>query len=1011
MRRNYHFNYLRFPASAAALCLTLNMMAAPVSPDEALMEARDFLMRPHAGRMAAPAMAPQLEMAYRAAEADEPLFYIFNHDSGFVIVAADDRLPEILGYSDNGAFDESRIPDNFRWWLDEYSKEISNWLPTAQEVKSDDGRTVRRAAKDRAPIEPMLTTRWDQTTPYNDDCPLYAPGMRSVTGCVATAMAQILNYHEWPLKPEGSHGGVDFSSTTYDWRNMLDVYEAGKYSSAQAAAVAKLMYQCGVAVDMQYSPWASGAYDNDVQVALRKYFKYNPELKMVLKDYTPQTTWNNMVYAELEAGRPVYYSGSSSQGGHAFVCDGYSENEFFHFNWGWSGYQDGYFRLTALNPASGGAGSYEGGYNSGQTIMTGVSPNKTGATAPEQIMVVASGGLFYDSGEKFEIRQDPDGFNLIYNPMAYTETVKLAMKYESAENPDFAPKYTDMGSVTLPKWQGIQEMEAKAPSLPDGVYKVTVVFSSDQGKSWEPVLIPLGRQNYVRLTVSGGKATYENAGPDDSNKANLIINMPETTPVIYGNASIAFRLPMLNVGQGDYMGDMGITLVDKNDEFGDVLSIMDAAPVAGRSFNEWEAVSPDHLNAGEYLMYVQDDDANMLIDGVTVKVVEGDFPTVDDSDEVKFSELSPNFMTSGMENPIYFTATSISIFEESRTVGFTVLDAETLQKVKDLPGTYKVTVPANYDGRLTIAPRDLGLDPGYYMWYVTDGNGKALSSPAPLIVNSQPLTENGVTYVVTDEKNRKAIITAPLSGGYEGAVEVPASIADYNVTALRADAFAFASATAVTLPESITSLPDGAFYSDYQLRSLTLNAPELVTTGASTFTPANAARCWLVTPDELAIPYHESDVWKDFQMTCWQLTLEDVEITSGWPTDPATGELYAPYYVNCFTPIELHLKAADGKNVLVLVSHNGEWVEYHTIDPTVTTVTLPALGMRGSGRFSAWATDDEVGVDTVDADTDSAPAAVFSIDGRLILRDASAEQIRALEPGIYIIGGRKQVVR
>ena len=265
--------FYRFFSIPASLCLTAAMLAgvsdllaAPVDPDRAKDEASEFLNSAAlSSRRNAPSASADVTLAYTGKENGLACYYIFNHDNGYVIVSADDRLPAVLGYSDNGSFDLQRIPDNMRWWLDQYKGEIAAFLPSAPENGSGH-RIVARAPK-RAPIAPMVTTLWDQGTPFNNDCPLDSRGQRSVTGCVATAMAQILKYHNWPDRPEGSSGGLVFNGTVYDWRNMIDDY-SGTYSARQASAVATLMRQCGASVNMQYSSYMSGAYNQDVQNAL-----------------------------------------------------------------------------------------------------------------------------------------------------------------------------------------------------------------------------------------------------------------------------------------------------------------------------------------------------------------------------------------------------------------------------------------------------------------------------------------------------------------------------------------------------------------------------------------------------------------------------------------------------------------------------------------------------------------------------------------------------------------------
>ncbi|MDE6010848.1 MAG: T9SS type A sorting domain-containing protein, partial [Muribaculaceae bacterium] len=338
-----------------------------------------------------------------------------------------------------------------------------------------------------------------------------------------------------------------------------------------------------------------------------------------------------------------------------------------------------------------------------------------------------------------------------------------------------------------------------------------------------------------------------------------------------------------------------------------------------------------------------------------------------------------------------------------------VLDARTRAKVKDLNCRYSVVVAPGFLGRITVPPSDFGLAPGDYMWYVTDHDGNAISLPSPLIVTSPTKTAGTLAYVVADEQRKLARVVAPENGVYSTGMTVPATIGGYTIKEISPDAFAFAESQEIALSAEINCLPDGAFYEARALRNLQLDATTMVKAEAMTFNPAYAADCYLQVPEELTYTYRAARPWSTFRMTNWELELENVEITSGMMIDPSTGKPYSPYYINCLTPVTISLSAPDGMNVEVLVVHNGECIEYHTIDPRTTTVTLPPLGRRSRGRLQATATTNPVAVDTVT--DDGAPVDVYSIDGRLVLDTATPEDIRSLAPGIYIISGRKYIVR
>lgn len=330
-------------------------------------------------------------------------FYIFSYETGFVIVAADDCVQPILAYSDEFPFNASALPSNIAVWLEGYENEIQaavvQHLAATPEVQAEwsdllAGRLP--APKSRGSVAPLVHTHWDQVAPYNNMCPVNSDG-QAITGCVATAMAQVMRFWEFPYQGSGSHSyyhqsygniSANFGNTVYDWDNMPDQVTASS-PMVQQDAVATLMFHCGVSVEMDYSASSSGAYSEYVPSALIRYFSYSSDAKLVYKDNYSNSAWINLLKDELNSSRPLYYSGSGS-GGHAFVCDGYDENNYFHFNWGWSGYCDGYYQIGALDPGPGGAGSGSGSYNYYNDIILNLHPDSD-ITAPSNLTATVNG--------------------------------------------------------------------------------------------------------------------------------------------------------------------------------------------------------------------------------------------------------------------------------------------------------------------------------------------------------------------------------------------------------------------------------------------------------------------------------------------------------------------------------------------------------------------------------------------------------------------------------------------
>ena len=371
------------------------------TPEQAACVASEFLSSkntPAVRRMqqaekAATVTAP-VEIAYTQMQVDnEPAVYVFNGEDGFVLVSAEDDARAILGYSDHGRFDATDMPENMQFWLQMYADELAS-KPTS----SLKGRVQRRTAAQTQAIYPTISpilgeVEWGQDEPYNNLCPTVG-GERSVTGCVATAISQIMYAHKYPTKGIGSktyttesHGlqlNVNFGATTYDWGNMLPYYK-NNYNSTQANAVATLMYHVGVAADMDYAPDGSGAISSAALAAITEYFGYNKSIHVLPKDFMKEETVLQTVASDLQEGRPVYISGSTvNQEGHAFVCDGMQSDGYLHINWGWNGSGNGYFALSALDPENQGTGGSASdlAFTEGVCLYTNIKPGAGGEAMP-----------------------------------------------------------------------------------------------------------------------------------------------------------------------------------------------------------------------------------------------------------------------------------------------------------------------------------------------------------------------------------------------------------------------------------------------------------------------------------------------------------------------------------------------------------------------------------------------------------------------------------------------------
>ena len=315
-------------------------------------------------------------------------FFDIEGGKGFVIASGDDNTPSILGYTDSGSYDEDALPENMKVWLEGYRRQIEN-----AHSASTRSSATRGALPNHAKIAPMLTTKWDQRNPYNLQCP-YSGFTRCVTGCAATAIAQIMYYHrknsirELPRELKGyRYKNSNISVNTFpkgsaiDWDNMLNSYSTSSYggeTSAQKNAVAYLMAYLGSAMKMEYGTAASSSSLGNVRAALISYFNYSETMTTEEREDYSDAEWDNLIYSELAAGRPVNYTGTAVDGeeksGHSFVCDGYDGNGYYHINWGWGGTADGCFLLSALNPEVQGTGGASSAYTTGHEILIGIAP-------------------------------------------------------------------------------------------------------------------------------------------------------------------------------------------------------------------------------------------------------------------------------------------------------------------------------------------------------------------------------------------------------------------------------------------------------------------------------------------------------------------------------------------------------------------------------------------------------------------------------------------------------------
>ena len=422
-------------------------------------------------------------------------YYIFNFNdsTGYAIVGGDDRMPAIVGYSDKGTLNPDNLPVNLKSFLAAYKATVESVEKGDTSAVKNVKAAMKREAGSYTPIAPLLGgIEWSQNAPFNNLCPKYDGKHNAVTGCVATAMAQIMRYWKYPSSLlEGIPAYVSDrynipidsipNGIGYDWDNMPEKYN-GDFTNNQAFAVATLMQHIGASVKMDYGP-ESGAYDKDVIPALTHYFGYDKDIiKMLDRTNFEWKDWNKILLDELGKKRPIYYCGHSFIGGHAFVCDGMDSDGYYHINWGWGGESNDYFDITILNPNNG------IGFNESNSAILGIVPNNAQDKQPSfeyDRMVVSDISDFSYSSERNSVSDSFSGsVSYVLSNFSKSESVLFTLGIK-AEDGHIIPVSTDYLTQLIPMGEFRKFTVNFDYPFPVGEYKLYGIQSSDNGETWK----------------------------------------------------------------------------------------------------------------------------------------------------------------------------------------------------------------------------------------------------------------------------------------------------------------------------------------------------------------------------------------------------------------------------------------------------------------------------------------------------------------------------------------------
>ena len=504
-------------------------------------------------------------------------YYVFpfGENKGFAIVSGDDDMPEIVGYADHGTYDANNMPAAMAAFLNNYRATIEDMKQgNASAIKNIAEAKALRANNTRATtaVSPLLgDIKWNQSEPYNNMCPKYDGTNLSATGCVATAMAQVMMYWKYPNELKADIQGYKTSTheltvagelkgQKYDWDNMLPTYTNNNYTQTQADAVAKLMLHCGKAVEMDYGE-ESGAIVTPGRLA--KYFGYDSDLMLdLMRSCFTLAEWTAIIDKELQAKRPILYSGRTTNGGHQFVCDGSDGNGLYHINWGWGGYQDGYFDITILNPGQGGigAGNVTDGYNRGCDMIIGIQPDNGKVDEPLADVPALriqhfsnnnlTTGIDLTKATRTNINED---FTITINEWwanPYTTNINCIVGYGISDGKGGYELISKTENINMDgiKDNGRYSLCGSTITInnrfsPNGTYTIYGIYSTDNGKIWKKCAYYNMRPYVVKSTATTLTLVKTQLTAD--------ITTDETH---YNGVEGTFKLSITNNGDDEFIG-------------------------------------------------------------------------------------------------------------------------------------------------------------------------------------------------------------------------------------------------------------------------------------------------------------------------------------------------------------------------------------------------------------------------------------------------------------------------
>lgn len=528
-----------------ALCfIPVSIFGQNLSKQQARTIAEDFFASMPETRSTDGAKENVITEAYTAETSGKNCFYVFNRgtNNGYVIVAADERIADpVVGYSDSGAIDYDNMPDNVKAWMEIMKVSLTNYAQKAA--------TATRASSVSYdnPVDPLMKTKWGQGEPYNLMCPTNSNGKHYVTGCVITAMAQVMYYHQWPNQGTGSHSyewngqtlSADFSQSTYRWDLMLPEYNDNS-SEESRNAVALLMKDCGIAVEAGYGGLVgTGAFEDMAAYALVANFDYDKSMRRLDRNFCSAIDYEQIFTSELRNGRPILIAGQPKVGsGHAFVIDGFNSAGYYHVNYGWTGSCNGFYKLGAF------------GYDINMTIYHNIKRNEGGNFV---VTFGSSRDFLYEDGSLkckylYYSEVTNEGYQYANVALAIENVATHEIIYDDKKKADIWEENAFTITSAL--------QDGNYIVYPVGTYSNSATSEGNGSSSWEKFYFYDNCQTYVDLKVENGVMTFAN---------NNIVNELDEGKVeidsicyILNDDNLTATVTYRNDRYGSYQGDVVI---------------------------------------------------------------------------------------------------------------------------------------------------------------------------------------------------------------------------------------------------------------------------------------------------------------------------------------------------------------------------------------------------------------------------------------------------------------------